>query len=167
MTPLSLQTGGRLIARYKRALGVRYVRRVPSSAFRRMADRGAVALHPTILQLGFTRSGVVYSPEFRRVAYALPHEVTHVAWPMSLDEVGDAEGEWACGMIPFELAWLEVLCTRPSELQWLTEWREFSDDGAPQDNDYAGRQRCLEAAERITHDFGLPDPWEHLKLRKG
>lgn len=100
--------------------------------------------------------------ESPNLIFSLLHEVTHARW----GHCRDAEHEWACGMIPWELAWIDRLvrdervgATQPKieAIDALDKgWRAYASAGTP-------RQKAVTRAERrarrVVETKGLPDPW--------
>lgn len=109
---------------------------------------------------GFKSHSVVWcSPRVRHVLYGLIHEVTHARFPKPDPYDGPYE-EWEIGLIPYELAWLDVLCPsmrhRPGFLRWEQIWRKYGNEGRPEHpTPMAWRKaRALEVAKK----FDLPVP---------
>lgn len=105
----------------------------------------------------------VSSKESTDLVTGMLHEVTHARW----GHCRDAGDEWYCGMIPWELAWIQRLveprragasATTTRILDLLSaEWRSYASTGGPT---YANLLAHVEArARKAVRVRGLPDPW--------
>ena len=87
------------------------------------------------------------------VILLLPHEIIHAVWPDS-ELLESPEEEWDCGMIHYELAWLERLCEGDEARQeCLKQWHGYASEGdrGVYDEDFIKTE---------VEDMDIPNPWE-------
>ena len=81
-----------------------------------------------------------------------PHEATHCVWP--LPRPYDPEGEWLCGMIQFELAWLKRLCSQhKGGGRVYARFHDYAITGRPD-------RVSLKESKKVVARRSLPDPWK-------
>lgn len=98
---------------------------------------------------------VYHAAPIRRSLLYLPHEAVHCVWP---EVPEDAADEWEVGLIPYELAWLERLCTTPTQRRCLGVWQQYADEGVPGHPDDVAE--AWGRARDAVDEYNLPDPWE-------
>lgn len=138
------RTSDRITAALARALGVRVRSRLNFPA--------TASVHPTAA-VAFDRAqrAVYFAAPRAHVRLFLPHEVIHVVWPDT--HMSGPEEEWDSGMIDYELAWLQRLCTTPRARECLDAWSAYAGEGG-----VFGKDTRTKARETVAL-AGIPSPW--------
>jgi hypothetical protein len=152
-----LRSAKPILSAYAFILGVSPPKRVSQKRFSFEKSEGSTQEHPGVYpDIGFDEKNkkVLYVGRAIEAMPFLPHEITHCVWP---ERVEGPEDEWESGMICFELAWLERLCTTRWSKEWLVHWADYASEGRP---GLEGEvDVCRRQAKKAVLFYGLPDPW--------